>query len=143
MIAQFYRLLTDIGGPVLRLYIRRRAARGLEERPRLGEKWGNASRPRPDGRIIWCHAASVGESVTILRLIDRIHHDYPDVSILVTTGTVTAARMLDKRLPSFAVHQYMPLDRRAGLKKFLGIWQPFLVLWVESELWPNALGLLG
>jgi 3-deoxy-D-manno-octulosonic-acid transferase len=62
-----------------------------------------------------------------------------DWNALVTTGTVTSARLMGERLPAHAIHQYAPLDRQAWVKRFLDHWQPDLVLWTESELWPNTL----
>jgi 3-deoxy-D-manno-octulosonic-acid transferase len=64
-------------------------------------------------------------------------------NVLVTTGTVTSARLLAERLPAGAIHQYAPLDRHAWVNRFLDHWAPSLVLWTESELWPNALAAIS
>jgi 3-deoxy-D-manno-octulosonic-acid transferase len=62
----------------------------------------------------------------------------PALSVLVTTGTVTSARLLAHRLPADrAWHQYVPVDRTVYVRRFLDHWRPDLALWVESELWPN------
>ncbi|MEQ9574219.1 MAG: 3-deoxy-D-manno-octulosonic acid transferase, partial [Rhodospirillales bacterium] len=60
-------------------------------------------------------------------------------NILVTTGTVTSARMLADRLPRGAVHQYVPVDRMTYVRRFLDHWRPDLTLWAESEFWPNLI----
>ncbi|MDR3423835.1 MAG: 3-deoxy-D-manno-octulosonic acid transferase [Alphaproteobacteria bacterium] len=139
MLSNLYRLLTDLSAPLIDVYMRRRLAAGREDAARFGERFGHPSRPRPGGRLIWCHAASVGEAASLLLLIDKLHALYPDLSVLLTTGTVTAARMMGPRLPPYALHQYAPIDRVRCLKRFLDHWRPSLALWTESELWPNTL----
>ena len=83
------------------------------------------------------HAASVGEALTTLPLIDRLSAERPDLRYLVTTGTVTAARLMGKRLPTGAVHQFAPVDLPDAVQQFAAHWRPDLSLWFESELWPN------
>lgn len=136
MILGLYHALTSLGGPLVRLYLERRKARGKEDAGRFAERLGIASRPRPPGGLVWLHAASVGESLSILPLVCRIL-ERPGLSVLVTTGTITSARLMAERLPERAVHQYVPVDRPAWVKSFLGHWRPDLALWVESEFWPN------
>jgi 3-deoxy-D-manno-octulosonic-acid transferase len=133
-----YRATTTALGPVLALYLARRMARGKEDRERFAERQGRAARPRPKGPLLWVHAASVGEAMSTLSLIDRLLVERPSLSVLVTTGTVTSARLLATRLPAGrAWHQYVPVDRPAYVRRFLDHWQPDLALWVESELWPT------
>jgi 3-deoxy-D-manno-octulosonic-acid transferase len=133
-----YRALTTALGPLVTLYLVRRLARGKEDRGRFAERRGVASRHRPDGPLVWVHAASVGEAVSMLALIDEVLATHAEISVLVTTGTVTSARLLATRLPAErAWHQYVPVDRPAYVRRFLDHWRPDLALWVESELWPN------
>jgi 3-deoxy-D-manno-octulosonic-acid transferase len=134
-----YAFLTELAGPYLRRHLRLRAARGKEEATRLAERYGSASVPRPPGKLIWFHAASVGEAVALLALITAIVARYPQLHVLVTTGTVTSAQILAKRLPPGAVHQYVPLDRQSWVKAFLDHWHPDAAIWTESEIWPNLL----
>jgi len=72
-------------------------------------------------------------------LIERLQEDMPDLNILLTTGTVTSARLCEDRLTGKAFHQYVPVDRGAWVGRFLDHWKPDLALWVESEFWPNLL----
>ena len=135
---RLYRAVTTALGPLVILYLLRRMARGKEDRARFAERRGVASRPRPDAPLVWIHAASIGEAVSMLALIDEILAAHPALSVLVTTGTVTSARLLATRLPEGrAWHQYVPVDRPAYVRRFLDHWRPDLALWVESELWPN------
>lgn len=137
---RLYRTLTTALGPLVMLYLLRRMARGKEDRARFPERRGIAARARPDGPLVWVHAASIGEAVSMLALIDAILAERPSVSILVTTGTVTSARLLAMRLPAGrAWHHYVPIDRPAYVRRFLDHWRPDLALWVESELWPNLI----
>lgn len=139
MLSLVYRFLTDIGSPVIGAYLRRRRVEGREDAERFAERLGQASCPRPEGYLVWCHAASVGEASSLLILIEKMRDIYPAINILVTTGTVTSARMLGGRLPSRVVHQYVPVDRMPYVQAFLDHWKPDFVLWIESELWPNML----
>ena len=139
MIYRLYVLATGLAGPGLRLLLAIRRARGKEDRKRLGERFGRPGRARPEGALIWVHGASVGESLSVLPLIERLIAVRPDVGILVTTGTVTSAKMMGGRLPDGAFHQFVPIDRRTEVRRFLDHWRPDMALWLESELWPNLL----
>jgi 3-deoxy-D-manno-octulosonic-acid transferase len=115
-----------------------RAAKGKEAAQRLGERLGRADRPRPQGRLIWLHAVSVGESLSLLPLIERLG-GRPGLCLLVTSGTVTSAEILAKRLPPGAIHQFAPVDAPGAVARFLDHWRPDAGLFVESELWPNLI----
>ncbi len=133
-----YRALSVALGPAIGFYLARRLARGKEDRERIAERSGHASHARPMGPLVWVHAASVGEAVSMLSLIDRLLVERQKLSVLVTTGTVTSARLLASRLPrDRAWHQYVPVDRPAAVRRFLAHWRPDLAVWVELELWPN------
>ena len=139
MSRSLYRLVTDLAEPALRIYLRRPPPRGKEDTPRLDERLGHASRPRPDGPLAWLHAASLGEALSLLPLIDRLRRDHPGLALMVTTGTLTSGRLLEVRLPKGVIHQYVPVDRRAWVRRFLDHWRPDAAIWVESELWPNLI----
>jgi len=132
-----YRLATRAALPVVKLLLVRRTRRGKEDPARRGERFGIAARARPAGPLIWAHAASVGESLSLLPLIDRLLARLPTAAVLVTSGTVTSATLLAQRLPPRAFHHYVPIDHPDAVAGFLDHWRPDLALWVESELWPN------
>jgi 3-deoxy-D-manno-octulosonic-acid transferase len=134
-----YRTLTSLGGPLISWHLARRAGRGKEDPLRKAERKGISDKLRPDGKLVWFHAASVGESASVMPLIERLQEDMPDLNILLTTGTVTSARLCEDRLTGKAFHQYVPVDRGAWVGRFLDHWKPDLALWVESEFWPNLL----
>jgi 3-deoxy-D-manno-octulosonic-acid transferase len=134
-----YRLATAAAEPLAGTLLRRRARRGKEDPARLAERLGRAGLPRPEGPLVWLHAASVGESVSVLPLIQKLRTERPDIAVLVTSGTVTSAELLSKRLPQGALHQYAPVDAPRVVRRFLDHWRPDLAVFVESELWPNLL----
>jgi len=135
-----YRGLTVALGPAVRLYLGHRLRQGKEDALRFPEREGFPSRVRPPGPLLWIHAASIGEAISTLALIDRLAGERPALNMLVTTGTVTSARLLATRLPTgHAWHQYVPVDRPVYVRRFLAHWKPDLALWIESELWPNLI----
>jgi len=134
-----YRGLTTALGPAIDIYLRRRLRHGKEDRSRFTERLGRADRPRPSGGLIWLHAASVGETISVLPLVERLLDERTDLHLLLTTGTVTSAAIAAERLPPRACHQYVPVDRPDAVERFLDHWRPDLGIWVESELWPNLI----
>ncbi|MFA7457616.1 MAG: glycosyltransferase N-terminal domain-containing protein, partial [Micavibrio sp.] len=135
-----YASITNAGTPVLEWLLKRRLQKGKEDPVRLDERRGLASLPRPQEaglRLLWVHAASVGESQAALILIESLKAY--NIRILVTTGTVTSASLMERRLPDYAFHQYIPVDHPLWVERFLNHWKPDLAFWMESELWPNML----
>ena len=142
MLLTLYRGLATAAAPLLRLWLRRRAARGKEIRTRLAERRGVERGARPAGKLIWLHAASVGEANSVLPVIAALVHQAPALHILVTTGTVTSATVLARRVPAIGghvYHRFAPLDVPAWVARFLDHWRPDAAGLVESELWPNLL----
>ena len=138
----FYKKAMRGATPLLRGYLSRRVKSGKEDPDRLRERMGEASLPRPAGPLIWLHAASVGEAQSMLVLINLILDQNPHLHVLVTSVTRTSAQILADRLPDRAFHQFSPVDHPDWIRKFLDHWKPDIVLWAESELWPNTLSLL-
>lgn len=116
--------------------IKQRLAVGKEDSERLNERFGQPKTARPDGQLLWFHAASVGEALSLVELIGRLSEDEPTLNFLITTGTVTSARVLAPRLPDKALHQYVPIDTMTAVCGFLDHWKPDLAIWTESEFWP-------
>ncbi|MEM1307448.1 MAG: glycosyltransferase N-terminal domain-containing protein, partial [Pseudomonadota bacterium] len=138
-----YRALTNIGEPAAPLIIRHRERRGKEPSDRKRERFGYASHDRPDGPLIWFHAASVGETNAILPVLEAVRRSRPDHTLLLTTGTLTSAAIAAERLPTGASHQFLPLDTPRAVKRFLAHWSPKLAVFTESEIWPNMIVSLG
>lgn len=134
-----YRLATRAVGPAIPFLLSARLKRGKEDAERVAERRGIASLPRPPGSLVWIHAASVGESLSVLPLINGLLSSRARLHVLVTTGTVTSAHLMAKRLPRGAFHQFVPLDHPDFCARFLDHWRPDLGVWVESEFWPNLI----
>jgi 3-deoxy-D-manno-octulosonic-acid transferase len=132
-----YRRFTSVLRPAAVLLLRWRRRRGKEDPERWRERRGIAGARRPPGPLLWMHAASVGEATAGIVLVERIRQTRPAIGILVTTGTVASARLLERRLPPGVRHQFVPLDLPAWIARFLDHWRPDVAVWVESELWPN------
>lgn len=136
---RLYALAAGLAEPFARRALRARARRGKEDPDRLGERLGFASRPRPQGEVAWLHGVSVGESLSLIPLARGLMARRPGLSLVVTTGTVTAARLMAERLPPGAIHQYAPVDGPAAAARFLDHWRPSAAILAESELWPNLI----
>ncbi len=134
-----YRLAVRLLEPFTPAILKARARRGKEDAARLGERLGQASLARPDGPLVWIHAVSVGESLSVLPLVERLRERRPGIAVLVTSGTVTSASVLAQRLPAGAIHQYAPLDTAGASQRFLDHWRPDMAIFVESEFWPNLI----
>jgi 3-deoxy-D-manno-octulosonic-acid transferase len=119
--------------------LKERVRRGKEDPARVGERLGRAGVSRPAGGLVWMHGASVGESLSLLPLIETLGAERPDLGLLVTSGTRTSAAMMARRLPARAIHQFAPIDTPAATAAFLDHWRPGLGIFVESEIWPNLL----
>lgn len=136
-----YRLAGSAVYPFVGGYVRWRAGRGKEEKARRRERYGKTTIARPDGPLIWVHAASVGETIAVTPLIDKLAN--LDINIILTTGTVTSARVADERLGDLVIHQYVPLDLKPAISRFLDHWRPDLAIMAESEIWPMTILGLG
>ncbi len=136
MMLRLYAAAASLAQPSLRRMLLRRAAKGKEIQPRLAEREGIAAIPRPQGRLVWVHAASVGETMSVLPVL---HALAGQTNILLTTGTVTSAKLAESRLPPGAIHQFIPLDVPGWTIRFLTHWRPDVAVFLESEIWPNLL----
>lgn len=132
----FY-LLSVLLAPFVKVLTYHRVKKGLEEKNRIKERYGIASVERPRDPLIWIHAASVGETISLTPLINSYKTNYPTHTILLTTTTVTGATIVKQRLKDLCIHQYVPFDIGPWVRRFLKYWKPQLVVLVESELWPN------
>ncbi|MGK7869466.1 3-deoxy-D-manno-octulosonic acid transferase [Falsiroseomonas sp. E2-1-a20] len=144
--AAMWRLAANLAAPLLPWHLSRRVGRGKEIAARLPERQGHAAM-RPPGRLLWLHAASVGEARSVLPVIEALAAADPALHLLVTTGTVTGAETLLRHLPPalarpdapHVTHRFLPLDVPRWVGRFLDGWRPDAGALVESELWPNLL----
>ena len=131
-----YQLLGFLLIPIIKINIYLRVLKQKEDKNRYDERYGISKIKRPDGKLIWIHASSVGEFKSVSTIIDRLHKNF---TILVTTTTLTASNYSINHFGSKIIHQYAPFDIQIWVNRFLYKWKPSFVLWVESDLWPITL----
>jgi 3-deoxy-D-manno-octulosonic-acid transferase len=141
-----YQALTGLGAGFVGLVLRRRAGSGKEDPDRLEERFGKASRARPEGRLVWLHGASIGESLVAWTMGCALQAATADLQVLLTTGTRTSASMIGRRISDGYeagglpfIHQYLPADTPDAAQRFLDHWRPDLAVFVEGDIWPNLL----
>src|SRR3954453_21924794 len=132
-----YRGIASMATPMARIVLASRLKRGKEHPQRLAERRGETKLARPPGPLIWAHGASVGEMLAMIPLVEGLRAR--NFNVLVTSGTVTSARLAERRLPPGVIHQFIPLDAPRYAARFLEHWQPSLALFAESDLWPNLI----
>ena len=135
-----YRLLINILYPFIIIFIYGRTFFKKEDKSRFKEKifssYFNINKNQ-EKKLIWFHAASIGEINSILPLIEKLN-DIKNFQFLITTVTLSSSNLLKKRnLSKNIIHRFFPLDKQSLVKKFLDNWKPDLILFVESEIWPN------
>ncbi|WP_106874663.1 3-deoxy-D-manno-octulosonic acid transferase [Candidatus Phycorickettsia trachydisci] len=134
-----YNILSILLLPFILLHFIFRVCKKKVDLTRLGEKLGIAKIQRPDGELIWLHAASVGETFVALRLMEELSQD--GKYFLLTTCTTTSAEIVAKQKLPHLIHQYAPCDFSFCINKFLNYWQPSIGIFIESEIWPNRINL--
>ena len=137
-----YRALSILLFPILELYLFWRVYKKKEDKKRLKERFGVSTILRPKSEIIWLHAVSVGETNSAFILIDELLKKFSQSTILFTSTTLTSADIIAKKLPQFGerlVHQFLPIDSYFCVKSFFTFWQPKIVIFIESEIWPNLI----
>ena len=138
-ILSLYRIFIILATPFIYILLFIRRKKGKEDLQRFNERLGKNLPPRPQGKLIWMHGASVGECLSMQPLINRILEKNPNIHIMVTSGTITSAALMAKRLPQRAFHVYIPVDFAGSTRRFVSHFKPDAVLWFESEFWPNIL----
>ena len=136
---RLYLFISFLLDPIYFIYQLISVLRGKENPKRLWERWVTKQIKRPSGKLIWLHAASVGESLSLLPLIEKIIADNPKINILITSTTKTSAEILEKISKPQIIHRMAPYDTFFISKRFLKYWEPDLAVRVESEIWPRIL----
>ncbi len=134
-----YQAVTTVLRPIIWTTVSARLRKHGVPATRIAERLGHASIDRPAGPLAWFHCASLGESLSVLALIDALLSRRPGLNALITSGTASSADVLAGRMPSACAHQFAPIDVREPVTRFLNHWRPNIGVFVESEIWPNLL----
>ncbi len=132
-----YRRLAAAATPLTSILLAKRLKRGKEHPVRIGERRGETAVARPSGPLVWTHGASVGEMLSLMPLVEHLRAK--GFAVLMTSGTVTSAKLAERRLPPGVIHQFIPIDTPKFIIRFLEHWRPNLALFSESDLWPNLI----
>ena len=141
---QVYRYLTHLLFPLFVILVYLRSVFNKEHKIRFKEKIFSSnfkSHRNNKKKLIWFHAASIGECLSILPLLDEINKKYDNIDFLITTVTLSSSKLLEKKLSHYnnIDHRFFPLDLESLAENFLSSWKPDLVCFVDSEIWPNFL----
>ncbi len=134
-----YRLLINLILIFSPLIIIIRLIKKKEHLKRFKEKFTVFSKKRKRGSLIWFHGASVGELMSVIPLIEKLEKNKDIKQILVTTSTLSSAKIFARYKFKKTIHQFFPIDTNYLSKKFLSYWKPNLVIFIDSEIWPNML----
>ena len=134
-----YRLLINLIVIFSPLIILIRLIKKKEHLIRFKEKFTFFSKNRKQGNLVWFHGASVGELMSVIPLIEKLEKEKKIKQILVTTSTLSSAKIFTKFKFKKTIHQFFPIDTNYLSKKFLNYWKPNFVIFIESEIWPNMI----
>ena len=139
-----YRILTTFFYPIFVLIIFYRKLIKKEDQKRYKEKifFKNFNiKRKKDSRLIWFHAASIGELKSILPIIKILNQTQNSLEFLITTTTLSSANLAKDELKKFdnMHHRFIPIDSPFLIKKFLYSWKPDTIFLVDSEIWPNLI----
>lgn len=93
-----------------------------------------------DARPIWLHAVSVGEILSLRPLVGALKRIFPGRKVLVSTFTSTGYDIACRNGIGDSVI-FLPLDHPWIVRRALALFEPSLLVLLETELWPNFLRL--
>ncbi len=85
-------------------------------------------------KIIWMHAASLGEFEQGRPVLQKLKDANPDIKIFVTFFSPSGFEIV-KNNKEFPNVFYLPMDSKTHAKRWMNILKPDLVLWVKYEYW--------
>ncbi len=134
-----YRILINILILFSPLIILIRLIKKKEHPIRFKEKFCFFSKKRGNGKLVWFHGASVGEILSVIPLIEKLEKNKKIKKILITSSTLSSSQIILKYNFKKTIHQFFPIDSNYFVNKFLSYWKPSLVIFIESEIWPNMI----
>jgi 3-deoxy-D-manno-octulosonic-acid transferase len=139
-----YRVLTALIYPLLIIFIYFRKIKKKEDSVRYKEKIFYSHfnvRRKKNSKLIWFHAASIGEFKSIIPIIDELNNKNNNLEFLITTTTFSSGNLAREELKIYknAHHRFLPIDVELLIDKFLFLWKPNAIFLVDSEIWPNLI----
>ncbi|WP_043743697.1 3-deoxy-D-manno-octulosonic acid transferase [Pseudooceanicola atlanticus] len=92
--------------------------------------------PRPEGPLIWAHAADPDRAPALAQLAVRAAGQWPDITMVMTQ---CHDQPIQAKLPRHVIPQQLPDDNTAPSRKFLAHWQPDICIWHTGHLRPTLL----
>jgi len=135
----FYRLAINfifLISPIIIIY---RIFKKKEDPKRFLEKIGKFKKKNTNNNLIWFHGSSVGEILSVIPLIEKLEKRKNIKKILITSNTLSSAKIIKKIKLKKTFHQFFPLDTEFLVDKFLNHWKPKAVFFIDSEIWPNMI----
>jgi|TARA_B110000114_G_C15082111_1_gene394569 3-deoxy-D-manno-octulosonic-acid transferase len=134
-----YRIIINLILLISPIIIFIRLLKKKENPNRFKEKFCIFTKKRKPGKLIWFHGASVGEVLSIIPLVEKLEKDKDINQILITSNTLSSSKILSNLNLKKVTHQFFPIDTTYHTKKFLDYWNPQLVIFIDSEIWPNMI----
>ena len=113
-----------------------RLFKGKEHKFRFTEKFCFFSKKRSKGNLIWIHAASVGEFMSVVPLLYELEKNKKINTILITTSTLSSSKIFKNLKFKKTIHQFFPIDQFYFTSKFINYWKPKISIFIDSEIWP-------
>ena len=132
----FYQILFLIVILFSPLIILIRLLKNKEDKKRFSEKFTINLKKRKPGNLIWFHAASVGEFLSIVPLVKELEKRKDIKNILVTTSTLSSSKIFENFKFKKTIHQFFPIDYFYFTSKFINYWKPRIAIFIDSEIWP-------
>ncbi|MBX9808153.1 MAG: 3-deoxy-D-manno-octulosonic acid transferase [Flavobacteriaceae bacterium] len=93
---------------------------------------------KPNDKIIWFHAASLGEYEQGLPVIEKIKEKFPNHKIVITFFSPSGYEVRKNNTVA-DVTVYLPLDTKKNAQQFLKLVHPEMAFFIKYEYWPNYL----
>ena len=113
-----------------------RFLKNKEDKKRFIEKFSIILKKKNKQNLVWIHAASVGEVMSVVPLIDELEKDKKIEKILLTTSTLSSSKIFENLKFKKTFHQFFPIDFFFLTSIFIKHWRPKIAIFIDSEIWP-------
>ncbi len=131
-----YILIAYLLAPVVLGAMALRGFRDRSHREGFSERFGLGTQ-LPGRRNIWVHAVSVGEVQASVPLVHALMAKFPEVPLVLTTGTATGRARARALFGERVDVRYVPIDLPGSVRRFFQRVNPALAVILETEIWPN------